>query len=88
MDLGLPRNVDSDCAEVSGAYLYDLDDLKRIVRENMDSKAPEKERAEALCVLAAADCLSELEKSEAAARGFYQTQGFRLEPINEGGIAR
>ena len=88
VDLGLPRNVDSDCAEVPGAYLYDLDDLKRIVRESMDSKAPEKERAEALCVLAAADCLSELEKSEAAARGFYQTQGFRLEPINEGGIAR
>jgi glutamyl-tRNA reductase len=48
IDLGLPRNVAADAALVPGIYLYDMDDLKRIVRESMSRRTSDTEDAESI----------------------------------------
>lgn len=63
VDLGVPRNVESACAQLDNVYLYDLDDLKRMIRDSMSGKLAEKDRAEALAADAAEDCRKELDKT-------------------------
>lgn len=62
VDLGVPRNVDGACAKLDSVYLYDLDDLKRMISDSMSGKLAEKDRAEELAALAAADCRAEMDK--------------------------
>ncbi|OIO10641.1 MAG: glutamyl-tRNA reductase [Elusimicrobia bacterium CG1_02_63_36] len=56
IDLGLPRNVAADAAEVEGVYLYDLDDLKRMVERQRDERLKFAAPAFRLLESAAADC--------------------------------
>lgn len=63
VDLGVPRNVAPDCAGRESVYLYDLDDLKRMLLERQEGKLAAKVRAEALTASAARDCLTELDKA-------------------------
>lgn len=63
VDLGVPRNVDPATAKLDSVYLYDLDDLKRMISDSMEGKLAEKGRAEQLAGLAAADCRLELNKA-------------------------
>lgn len=65
IDLGLPRNIDPQCADFEGVYLYNLDNLKEIVDNSTASKAVEKDRAEVLAAIAASECVAKLEKSQA-----------------------
>lgn len=62
VDLGVPRNVDAACAKLDSVYLYDLDDLKRMISDSMSGKLAEKDRAEELAALASADCALEINK--------------------------
>jgi len=62
VDLGVPRNIEPACAKLESVYLYDLDDLKRMISDSMAGKLSEKERAEELAALAAADCRQEMDK--------------------------
>ena len=62
VDLGVPRNVDPACAKLDSVYLYDLDDLKRMISDSMEGKLAEKDRAEDLASMAALDCRTELNK--------------------------
>lgn len=48
MDLGLPRNVAPQVAELYNAYLYTLEDLTEIVQQNRDARRSEIPKAEAL----------------------------------------
>ena len=68
VDLGVPRNVDPACAKLESIYLYDLDDLKRMIQDSMAGKLAEKDRAEELAALAAHACGQELDKPPRVAR--------------------
>jgi glutamyl-tRNA reductase len=48
VDLGMPRNVAADAAEIYNLYLYNLDDLAEIVEENKRAREAEVPRAEDL----------------------------------------
>lgn len=68
VDLGLPRNVDPGCSGVDGVYVYDLDDLKEMVRSSMDGKAAARDLAEVLSREDARRCWVELTKPSCAPR--------------------
>ena len=48
IDLGVPRNVASDAADVYNTYLYNIDDLTEIVEQNKKARVAEIPRAEAI----------------------------------------
>jgi glutamyl-tRNA reductase len=48
MDLGMPRNVDPDAADLYNFYLYNLDDLTQIVQQNRNARESEIPRAEVI----------------------------------------
>jgi len=48
IDLGVPRNADPAVADVEGVYLYDLDDLKRMVARSRGSQHGAVAQAESL----------------------------------------
>jgi glutamyl-tRNA reductase len=46
IDLGVPRNFDANIDGLSDCYLYGVDDLEEVVRQNLDSRSLELESAE------------------------------------------
>jgi glutamyl-tRNA reductase len=54
VDIAVPRDVDPEVDRLDGCYLYDVDDLERVVANGDDGRAAETARAEAL-VLEEAD---------------------------------
>jgi glutamyl-tRNA reductase len=48
VDLGVPRNVDSDATDLYNLYLYNIDDLGEIVEQNKRAREAEIPRAEAI----------------------------------------
>jgi glutamyl-tRNA reductase len=48
VDLGVPRNVEAESAELYNLYLYNIDDLGEIVEQNKRAREAEIPRAEAL----------------------------------------
>ncbi len=48
MDLGMPRNVDPAVAEIYNVYLYSMEDLAEIVKQNRDARQSEVPKAESL----------------------------------------
>ncbi|HLK06180.1 MAG TPA: glutamyl-tRNA reductase, partial [Candidatus Acidoferrum sp.] len=46
IDLGMPRNIDASLADLYNVYLYNLDDLTEIVRQNRAAREEEIPRAE------------------------------------------
>jgi glutamyl-tRNA reductase len=41
IDISVPRNIDPDVQQLDGVYLYNIDDLEAIVRENVRSREQE-----------------------------------------------
>ena len=48
MDLGMPRNVDPAAADIYNVYLYSMEDLTEIVKQNRDARQSEVPKAESL----------------------------------------
>jgi glutamyl-tRNA reductase len=48
LDIALPRNVDPAVAEVPDIFLYNVDDLQRVVDQTQMTRTVERERAEAI----------------------------------------
>jgi glutamyl-tRNA reductase len=48
IDIAVPRDVDPAVNEIEGCYLYDVDDLERVVEESVAGRKEEAVRAEAI----------------------------------------
>jgi glutamyl-tRNA reductase len=48
IDIAVPRDVDPAVLELEGCYLYDIDDLERVVAESVAGRREEAVRAEAI----------------------------------------
>jgi len=46
IDIAVPRDVDPDVNGLDNVYLYDIDDLKEVVQENMAGRRVEAEKAD------------------------------------------
>lgn len=56
IDLGVPRNVDPAVAHEKDVFLYDIDDLREVVRQSLSSREAELACAQALVNAESADC--------------------------------
>jgi glutamyl-tRNA reductase len=54
VDIAVPRDLDPAINDLEGCYLYDVDDLERVVEESLASRRGEAERAEATVAAEAA----------------------------------
>jgi glutamyl-tRNA reductase len=45
IDIAVPRDIDSACAELEGVTLYDIDDLQAVVARNLSTREEEAPRA-------------------------------------------
>jgi glutamyl-tRNA reductase len=45
IDIAVPRDVESECGELEGVSLYDIDDLQAVVARNLNTRAEELPRA-------------------------------------------
>jgi glutamyl-tRNA reductase len=48
IDLAVPRDIDSDCAEIEGVSLYDIDDLQAVIARNRRVRQAEARTAEGI----------------------------------------
>ncbi len=48
IDIAVPRDIDPDVNSLDNVYLYDIDDLKEVVEENMEKRQEEASRARAI----------------------------------------
>jgi glutamyl-tRNA reductase len=48
IDIAVPRDVDTAVGEIEQVFLYNIDDLRTIVEENLSRRAAEVERAESI----------------------------------------
>src|SRR5215216_4656121 len=48
IDIAVPRDIDPALNEIEGCYLYDVDDLERVVEESVAGRKEEAVRAEAI----------------------------------------
>lgn len=48
IDIAVPRDLDPEINEIDGCYLYDIDDLERVVEATVAGRREEAERAEAI----------------------------------------
>ncbi len=46
IDISVPRNADPEIAEVESVFLYDIDDLRQVVEENLKGRMKEAQRGE------------------------------------------
>ena len=48
IDIAVPRDIESACAELRGVTLHDIDDLQAVVARNMSVRESERDQAEAI----------------------------------------
>lgn len=50
IDIAVPRDIDPDVNNLDNVYLYDIDDLKEVVEENLAHRRDEAEKAHAIVI--------------------------------------
>jgi len=50
IDIAVPRNIDPAVNKVDGVFLYDVDDLERVVNANIQERSKQAEQAEAIVI--------------------------------------
>jgi|CXWL01.1.fsa_nt_gi glutamyl-tRNA reductase len=60
IDLGLPRNVDPGVAGIENIFVYDMDNLRQLVEDNLRRRESDLARAEAIVNMESADCWSRI----------------------------
>ena len=48
IDIAVPRDIESACAQIDGVTVYDIDDLQRVVARNLGVRAAERTAADAI----------------------------------------
>lgn len=48
IDIAVPRNIDKEAGQLDGIYVYDIDDLKHIVQNNLNQRHQAVEKAESI----------------------------------------
>jgi glutamyl-tRNA reductase len=71
VDIAVPRNIATDVQEINNVYLYDVDDLEVIVRENVKHREQEMSRCESIISERTEAVLAKITPSR---EGFYQPQ--------------
>ncbi len=51
IDIAVPRNIDPAVNRLDNVFLYDIDDLERVVNSNRQERAKEAEQAEAIVAM-------------------------------------
>ena len=47
IDIAVPRNIEPSVNEIDNVFLYDIDDLQKVVENNLKGRKQEAEEAEA-----------------------------------------
>lgn len=68
IDIAVPRDIAPDVQELENVYLYDIDDLEAIVRENMRQREQELSRCQELIAARAAAVMAKLNPSSPGQR--------------------
>ncbi len=66
IDIAVPRNVDAEVGRLRNVYLYDIDDLKHVVQENLERRQREVPRVEAIVAQCSADFVAWLHSLDVA----------------------
>jgi len=58
VDIAVPRDIEPGCGDLDGVYLFDIDDLERVVVENRKGREKESESAEEIVAVEVKQFLS------------------------------
>ncbi len=67
IDIAVPRDIEPDVQKIPGVYLYDIDDLEAIVRENTKNREQELAQCHTIIAQSAAAVLEKLNPAPAKA---------------------
>ncbi len=86
IDIAVPRNIDPEVNQLEHVFLYDIDDLERVVDSNRQERAKEAEQAEAIVALEVDRMLGRLHAREVTPTIVSLQE--QLEQIRAGEVAR
>jgi glutamyl-tRNA reductase len=86
IDIAVPRNIDPAVNRLDNVFLYDIDDLERVVNSNRQERAKEAEQAEAIVAMEVDRMVSRLHAREVAPTIVSLQE--QLEQIRAGELAR
>jgi len=74
IDISVPRIIDPEVGQLEGAYLYNLDDLTRIVEENLEGRVSKLPEAEKIVI-------QRLERFEGWLEGYFKRESLKAEQL-------
>jgi len=81
IDISVPRIIDPEVGHLEGAYLYNLDDLTRIVEENLEGRTSKLPEAEMIVG-------QRLERFEGWLEGYFKRESLKAEQLEREALVR